>query len=320
MSPPPSDDLPLREIAQTVRYRIVRRVARGGTGAVYEARLPGAEGFEKRVAIKTILPDFAHDPEFRRLFVGEAKLVADLVHENIVQVYHLGIDGEMFFIAMEYVDGVNLDEFLARHAALGRSVPVEIAAFVASRICRGLEYAHAKRATDGTPLGIVHRDVATRNVLVNYEGVVKVGDFGIAKARLVMEQDENVLMGKFEYMSPEQTRGETTDGRSDLFAVGAILYELLVGKPLFAAGSLREVIVKVQAAFVPPSHAIREGLPEKLDAILRRALAPHPEDRFETAGEMGEALEHFLYHDRYGPTNQTLGRYMRSLFAPEPPR
>ncbi len=309
----------LSDFLDARRYRVLRCLARGAVSAVYEAVQFGVEGFEKTVAVKTLRGARAGDPEIRRLFVGEARLVADLVHENIVQVYHLSTAGEVYFMIMEYVDGVNLDRFLARHRELGQPLPIELAVFVASRVCRGLEYAHAKRGRDGKPLGIVHRDISPKNVMVNFEGVVKITDFGVAKARQLMEQRDEIPMGSLEYMSPEQIRGAVTDGRSDLFSLGAVFYELLTGEVLFRGSTVPEVVAAIRSRPLPPREAIRDDMPEALAQILARALERDPARRYAGAGEMGYALEHFIYHDRYGPTNQTLGRYMKRLFPEDAP-
>jgi serine/threonine protein kinase len=306
------------------RYEIVRLVARGGMGAVYEARQLGAEGFAKTVAVKTIRPQWAADDEFVRLFIAEAKLVADLVHENIVQVYQLGRDADRYYIVMEFVHGVTAERFIRNHLDDGDRLPVELGAFIASRVCRGLEYAHARRDGRGRELGIVHRDISPKNVLLNLEGVVKVTDFGIAKARQVMEQDEQLLMGRLEYMAPEQARRRTTDRRSDCYSVGVLTYELLTGTlPSRGAGSL-ERLHRLGMSYSRPVRAVREDLPDDLCEIIDRALQPDPADRFQSAGEMGYALEYHLYHEGYGPTNVTLGDYLKQRFpelaagVPEP--
>lgn len=300
---------------ETRTHRVIRQIARGGMGSVHEAIQFGAEGFRKTLAIKTILPRFVSNAEFVRLFIGEAKLVADLVHENIVQVYQLGRLADSFFIAMEYVDGINLEQFAEEHARRAARVPTELAAFIASRVCRGLEYAHRKRDRDDRPLGIVHRDISPRNVLINFEGVVKITDFGIAKARRLMEQDDEVLMGKIEYMSPEQASGSATDARSDLFSLGIVLHELLGGQRLFRGDSPLQVLASVRTAVIPRLRAYRPDVPDALEGIVLKALERDPERRFASAGEMGHALEYFLYRDGYGPTNQTLGRYVKEHFA-----
>lgn len=296
-------------------YRIVRLVAHGGMGSVYEAHQVGAEGFYKTVAIKSIRARFAKDEEFKRLFIGEAKLVADLVHENIVQVYHLGVDDDLYYIVMEYVSGITLERFIRHHLDHEVPLPVELGAFIASRICRGLEYAHTRRDRTGQPLGIVHRDISPKNVLLSFEGVVKVTDFGIAKAREVMEQDEKVLMGRVEYMSPEQAQRKGTDGRSDLYSLGVLTYEILTGTlPSRGAGSLSR-LHQLGMSYSRPVQAVRREVPDDLAGIIDRALQPDPADRFQHAGEMGYALEYHLYHDGYGPTNVTLGDYLKRTFA-----
>jgi serine/threonine-protein kinase len=306
------------------RYQIVRLVAEGGMGSVYEARQLGAEGFAKTVAVKTIRPHWAADTEFVRLFIGEAKLVADLVHENIVQVYQLGRDDHRYYIVMEYVRGVTVERYIRHHVDHGVPLPVELGAFIASRVCRGLEYAHARRDGTGRELGIVHRDISPKNVLLNFEGVVKVTDFGIAKARQVMEQDEQLLMGRLEYMSPEQAQRSGTDRRSDCYSVGVLTYELLTGTlPTRGAGSL-ERLHQLGMSYSRPIQDVRPDLPDDLCEIIDRALQPDPADRFQSAGEMGYALEYHLYHDGYGPTNVTLGDYIKGRFpelaagVPEP--
>jgi eukaryotic-like serine/threonine-protein kinase len=298
-------------IAGVTQYRIIRPIAEGGMGAVDEALQDGVEGFNKTVAIKTIKGRFAADEEFVRLFIGEAKLVADLVHENIVQVYNLGRSEDRYYIVMEFVEGIPLEQFVAHHKNSATPVPVELGAFIISRVCRGLEYAHCKAGRDGSALGIVHRDISPKNVLVNFEGVVKVTDFGIAKAREVMEQDEEILMGRIEYMSPEQARREATDRRSDLYSVGVLLYEILSGlPPERGAGSLvRQHGLGTSSP--KPIAAVRADVPRDLADIIERALQPDPADRFQTAGEMGFALEYHLYHKGYGPTNVTLGNYLK---------
>jgi len=305
----------LSVIDESRRYTMVRRLAEGGMGAVYEAKQYGAEGFQKTVAIKTILESFSTNPEFVRLFIGEAKLVADLVHENIVQVYHLGKTGNVYYIALEFVEGINLEAFIDYHLERGIAMPIELGAFIISRVCRGLEYAHNKKGRDGQMLGIVHRDVSPKNVMINVEGVVKLTDFGIAKARMVMEQEEGeVLMGKVEYMSPEQARYEHTDRRSDLFALGIVGYELLTGHHIFETEDIYQTLENVKDAPIPHPKTYRPDLPDMLCDILMKALERDLNKRYQTAGEMGVALEYYMYHKGYGPTNVTLGNYLKQSF------
>ena len=295
-------------------YRILRHIADGGMGSVYEAVLLGAVDFQKTVAIKTILEKYAEHSEFVRLFIGEAKLVADLVHENIVQVYDLGLAEGNYYIVMEYVDGLNLEVYIRAHLDQSLPLPADLGAFIASRVCRGLDYAHQSTDRDGVSLGIVHRDISPKNVLLNYEGVVKITDFGIAKAREVMEQDEELLVGRLEYMPPEQATRKPTDARSDVYALGVLTHELLTGElPSRGAWSLQR-LHRLGMSFPKPLRETRPDVPEDLADIVDRALQPDPADRFQTAADMGYALEYHLYHDGYGPTNVTLRDYLRGHF------
>jgi len=313
-------DAQLKSIDESKHYNLVRLLAEGGMGAVYEAEQFGAEGFKKTVAIKTILESFSTNTEFVRLFIGEAKLVADLVHENIVQVYHLGKAGNIYYIALEFVDGINAENFIDVHLERGIPLPLELGAFIISRVCRGLEYAHNKRGRDGQHLNIVHRDVSPKNIMINYEGVVKLTDFGIAKARMVMEQEEGeVLMGKVEYMSPEQARYEATDRRSDIFCLGIVMYELLTGFHIFETGDIYETLENVKSAPIPDPRKYRPEMSDGLCEILMRALERDLQKRYQTAGEMSVALEYYMYHGGYGPTNVTLGNYIRKHFRSETP-
>jgi len=315
-----SDTEELKFISESKNYYLVKKLAEGGMGAVYEAQQYGAEGFQKTVAIKTILETFSTNPEFVRLFIGEAKLVADLVHENIVQVYHLGKTGNIYYIALEYVEGINLEHFLEHHIDRSKELPIELGAFLISRVCRGLEYAHNKKGRDGQPLGIVHRDVSPKNIMMNYEGVTKLTDFGIAKARMVMEQQEgDVLMGKVEYMSPEQARYEATDRRSDIFSLGIVMYELLTGHHIFETEDIYQTLDNVKDARIPHPHEFRKDIPPELCSIMMRSLDRDLKTRYQTAGQMGFALEHYMYHNRFGPTNVTMGNYLKEHFLGQTP-
>ncbi len=210
---------------------------------------------------------------------------------------------------------ITLERFIQHHLDLEMPLPVDLGAFIISRVCRGLEYAHNRCDRDGRELGIVHRDISPKNVLINFEGVVKITDFGIAKALNVMEQDEQILMGRLEYMSPEQARRQETDRRSDLYSLGVLMYELLTGKVPSRGWGPVERLHKLGVAFPTPARMVRADLPEDLCAIVERALAPDPGDRFQAAGEMGYALEYHLYHEGYGPTNVTLGEYVKQHFS-----
>ncbi len=306
-------------IVGTTTYRNVRLIAEGGMGSVSEALQDGAEGFYKTVAIKTIRNRYAADAEFVRLFIGEAKLVADLVHENIVQVYNLGRTDNQYYIVMEYVEGITLEMFIQEHLRRSIPIPLDLGAFIISRVCRGLEYAHHKVGRDGNELGIVHRDISPKNVLLNFEGVVKITDFGIAKAREVMEQNDAILMGRLEYMAPEQARREPTDGRSDIYSVGVLTYETLTGAtPPRGLGSLIR-LHGLNMAFPRPIETLRDDVPSDLGIIINKALQPELTDRFQTAAEMGFALEYHLYHEGYGPTNVTLRDYLKEHFTQNAP-
>ena len=226
----------LKHIFNELHYELTRKIAEGGMGLVYEAVQRGAGNFRKNVAVKLIREEYSTIPEFQKNFIGEARLVADLIHTNIVQTYHLGQVGGQYFMVMELVRGVHLEQLIERHRVLKRQIPVDIAAFIISRVARGLAYAHQKCDVEGRHLNIVHRDIGPKNVLIAYEGDVKLTDFGIAKALDLMYNEEGkVIAGKDEYLSPEQASYAVTDARADIFPLGIVLSEVLLSKNLFRA-------------------------------------------------------------------------------------
>lgn len=298
-----------------VTYLLKRKIADGGMGAVYEAEQFGAEGFVKTVAIKTILPSFAKKEKFVSSFIGEAKLVANLVHQNIVQIHQLGRHEDGYYIAMEYIDGINITDFMAKHRKLRRRLPVELAAYIVSRVCRGLEYAHSKKGADGSPLNLVHRDVSPNNLMITREGEVKLTDFGVAKARQFMEDDEEYLVGSVEYMSPEQAECGAVDARSDIFSVGLVFYELLTGVRVFRCqgDNIEATIEQVKAASIPDPRKSVE-MPESMVRILMKCLERKPDDRIQSAGQLAWLLENEIYSKGYGPTIVTLAKYVEDLY------
>lgn len=310
-----------KEIASRVHYQLVRKVAGGGMGIVYEAIQEGAGDFEKTVAIKLIREEFSSIKEFRKNFIGEARLVADLIHTNIVQTYHLGLIGDQYFMTMEYVNGINLEEFIDRHHETGQLIPVDLAAFIISRVCRGLAYAHQKCDRSGRPLDIVHRDINPRNIMVGIEGDVKLTDFGIAKAiDLMYNKEGEIIAGKDEYLSPEQARREITDARADIFPCGIVLAEMLLGHNPFEADSGPETRQNILKMPIPNFPKMRPDIDKKLAAILKKCLTRPREKRYQSATDLLTALEVYLYSDGYGPTNEKLATYMKELFSEEGPK
>ncbi|MBI5386242.1 MAG: serine/threonine protein kinase [Verrucomicrobia bacterium] len=308
----------LFSIRGDLRYEVVRKLYEGGMGIVYEAEQFGAREFVKRVAIKVIRQSYASQRQFIENFIGEAKLVADLIHTNIVQTYHLGEAGGMFYIAMELIRGVNLEQFTQKLADKQRTLPLELAVFIVSRVCRGLAYAHSKTDKDGRPLGIVHRDVSFKNIMIAFEGDVKLTDFGIAKARGYLQDNEGeVVAGKADYMSPEQADFQITDKRSDLFSVGVVLAHLLLGHNIFKAITSEQSRDRIMTLPIPDFRQLDKRLDDRLNHILQRALVRDLSKRFATADEMLYELEYYIYRTGYGPTNETLGKFIRELFGPE---
>src|SRR6186997_338536 len=240
-------------------YHIVRKIFEGGMGIVYEAEQHGARDFVKRVAIKVIRQNYANQKQFIDNFIGEAKLVADLIHTNIVQTYHLGETRGIYFIAMELIRGVNLEQFAQQLLDKRQSLPKELAVFIVSRVARGLAYAHAKTDKDGKPLGIVHRDVSMKNIMIAFEGDVKLTDFGIAKARgFLVDQEGEIVAGKADYMSPEQADFKVTDKRSDIFSAGVVLAHLLLGKNIFKGPTAEESRQRVISMEIPDFRKLDE--------------------------------------------------------------
>jgi tetratricopeptide (TPR) repeat protein/tRNA A-37 threonylcarbamoyl transferase component Bud32 len=285
------------------KYQLLERLARGGMAEVFKAKSHGVEGFEKILVIKRILPGLTENRQFVEMFINEAKIAVSLNHANVVQVFDLGYADGRYFIAMEYVAGCDLATLLER-APPGGLEP-GLAVFVTGEVAKALDYAHRRRDGERRPLGLVHRDVSPQNILVSFEGEVKLTDFGIAKAASVVEptSDAGVVKGKYAYMSPEQAQGRAVDGRSDLFSLGLVLYELLSGdNPFYDEASVYETLARVRAGRVPPLGDRRPELPAELVAIVERALAPEPADRFEDAGSFYQALvqHQFASGQRFG--------------------
>ena len=304
----------LKHIFNELHFELVRVIAEGGMGIVYEAEQRGVGNFIKRVAVKLIREEYSKIDEFRSNFVGEARLVADLIHTNIVQTYHLGEISGQYFMTMEYVDGVTLEDFIQRHRETKQLIPTDLASFIISRICRGLSYAHQHCDPSGRKLGIVHRDVNPRNIMIAYEGDVKLTDFGIAKALDLMYNEEGlVIAGKDEYLSPEQARREVTDARADLFCCTILLSEMLVGENIFATNREKTTHKNILELSIPDFTEIRSEIDPRLNEILQHGFKRDRDRRYQSAQAMLTALETFLYDDGYGPTNEKLAAYMSDL-------
>jgi serine/threonine protein kinase len=306
-------------IQSDFRYDVVRKIFEGGMGVVYEAEQRGARNFVKRVAIKVIRANYASQKTFIENFIGEAKLVADLIHTNIVQTYHLGETNGVCFIAMELIRGVNLEQFAQQLAEKRKQLPLELAVFITSRIARGLAYAHSKTGTDGKTSGIVHRDISFKNIMIGFEGDVKLTDFGIAKARgFLTDQEGEVVAGKADYMSPEQADFQITDKRSDLFSAGVVLANLVLGHNIFKGPTAEESRQRILKQAIPDFCTLDSRVDDRLNNILQRCLTRDLSKRFANADELMYELEYYIYHAGYGPTNETLGKFIRELFGQMP--
>ena len=301
------------------KYLLLDRIAIGGMAEIFVAKAFGVEGFERILAIKKILPNMVEDGEFTSMFVDEARIAVQLNHANIAQIYELGRHEESLYIALEYVSGRDLRALMDRCRRQSVRLTVPQACYVAGAMLEGLDYAHRKKDAQGRPLGIVHRDVSPQNILVSFEGEVKVVDFGIAKAAIRNQATQaGVLKGKFGYMSPEQVRGQPIDARSDLFAAGVVLYELLTAEKLFTAESDFSTLEKVRNADVPPPRVHNEAIPPELERIVLKALAREPADRYQSASDLHEELSGFALADGGRPFGRKhMATLVRDLFAEE---
>ncbi|HYI00284.1 serine/threonine protein kinase [Hyalangium sp.] len=299
------------------RYELVSHLGRGGMAEVWRARLLGEAGVTKPVLIKKVLPEYANDEAFIAMFISEARISATLSHGNIAQVYDFGrVDGD-YFLAMEYVDGQPLHRMFKRALRSGMSsLPIPIAVFIALELCRGLHYAHTRLDKNGRPLGIVHRDISPDNVIVSYEGQVKIVDFGIAKARELrgFSTEPGVVKGKYLFFSPEQAQGEEVDARTDVWATGIVLYQLLCGRMPVEAETPHVAMHRLARGEFPRPVALRPELPAALDAILMKALAVTREERYESSHAFGDALTEFLYSTTPRFSALSLSHFVQELF------
>ena len=310
----------IKHIFNELHYEMTRKIAEGGMGVVYEAVQLGAGNFRKVVAVKLIREEYSALEQFQQNFIGEARLVADLIHTNIVQTYHLGHVGGQYFMVMEFVRGINLEQFIERHRQLGRPVPADLAAFIISRVARGLAYAHNKCDREGRHLNIVHRDIGPKNIMLAYEGDVKLTDFGIAKALDLMYNEEGkVIAGKDEYLSPEQASYVVTDARADLFPLGIVLSEVLLSRNVFYSTERAQSRRNILNLAIPQFSSLRPDIKPDLEAILQRCFQRDRDLRYQSARELLTDLELYLYRDGYGPTNEKLGTYIKELFEVRDP-
>jgi serine/threonine protein kinase len=295
-------------------YRLLERVAVGGMAEVFKAMRSGVEGFEKVVAVKRILPHLSDNKEFVDMFINEAKMVAGLTHPNIVQIFDLGKIDKTYYIAMEYVHGRDLRSIMKRAKDRGIRIPMDLTVLIVGDICSALEYAHRKKDSRGRPLRIVHRDVSPQNMLLSFEGDVKLTDFGIAKAAArATTTDRGALRGKLLYMSPEQAHGKPMDCRSDVFSLGITFYEMVTDQRPFLASSEKSILEMVRECKVASPISINSRVPERLDKIIMRSLARDPDDRYQDASDMYKDLERFL-RERQSLTQVELARFMEVLF------
>jgi serine/threonine protein kinase len=298
-------------------YQLIDRIAVGGMAEVFKAKRAGVAGFEKTLAVKRILPHLSDNEEFVNMFVDEAKMVSGLTHPNIVQIFDLGKIEKSYFIAMEYIHGRDLRTILKRTKEKELRLPLDLALRIASALCAALEFAHRKKDERGRAMEIVHRDVSPQNILISFEGDVKLTDFGIAKAATkASSTDRGALRGKLLYMSPEQAWAKPLDRRSDLFSLGLVLYEMITDEKPFLAGhdgSEMTILEKVRRCEIAPPRSRNPKIPESLDRLVMKALARDPDERFQDAAEMNRALERVM-RERQPLSQAELKRFMELLF------
>jgi serine/threonine protein kinase len=300
-------------------YVIIKHLSTGGMAEVYLARVSGVRGFTKPVALKVILPHLAADSVFIKMFLNEARLVVNLSHDHIAQILDLGECEDRYYIAMEFAHGRDLQQITSRTRRSDRLLPLPYAAKLVSQIAEGLYYAHTKTDNSGQSLGIVHRDVSPHNVIVTFDGTAKLIDFGVAKARISYEEEEEggVLKGKFSYMSPEQIRGMPLDPRSDIFALGIVLWEICTGATLYRESSELLTMEAILRKPVPKPRDMRGDMPPDLEAIILKALAKRTVDRFQTAQEVHAALDGYLARSGWSVGSPHLAKFMKKLFPDE---
>jgi serine/threonine protein kinase len=300
------------ELGRGGRYRLVRRLATGGMAEIWLARQSGIAGFEKQVVVKRTLPQHAGDDAFITMFLDEARLIASLHHPNIVQVHDIGVEREHYFYVMEHLEGADLARVVRMLERQAERMPLEHAILIAMGAAAGLHAAHEARDVDGRPLDVVHRDVSPGNLVVTFDGSVKLIDFGVAKAaRRRTVTRHGVVKGKIAFMSPEQLQCKPLDRRSDVFALGILLHELTCGGRLFDGASEFDIMKQIVERPVPRPGERVPGYPSALEAVVLRALARRPEDRFETALDLFVALEQVAGELGLSPSQWALGRWLR---------
>ncbi len=291
-------------------------LAAGGMARIYIGRTTGIGSFERHVVLKLITPERANDHTAVQMFLDEARLAASLNHQNVGQVFEVGEDSGIHYLAMEYVHGQDLRALLAKAGSQGTRVPLELALTVVTGAAAGLNHAHERRGPDGVPLGIVHRDVSPSNIMIGYDGSVKLLDFGIAKATArSVETQSGIIKGKFAYMAPEQCRGRDVDRRSDVFSLGIILYEISTQHRCFRADSDFDTMHRIVTGDVVRPTRLVQGYPQALEAIVMKALAVDANQRYQSAGLLLEAIESFAVSARMSLSTMSLGRFMRDMFG-----
>lgn len=300
-------------------YTLLRRIARGGMGEIFLAKQSLPRGYERPLIVKRILPHLSDDDQFVEMFLREAHTASRFQHENIVPIYHVGEEDSQYYIAMEYVQGKALRSLLLRVAENGVNIPAEIACYMISCVCKGLYYAHNKTGPGGEPLNLVHRDVSPQNILISYEGGIRLIDFGITKAAGSRSLTHpGTLKGKIPYMSPEQARGEPLDHRSDIFSTGVLLFELLVGEPLFSGTSDYQILEMIRNFSVEEIVQKKMGnLPSSVQKTLVMSLQKEPEKRSREIREMYTDLDHFLVTRNFSNGAAALALLMNRLFSQE---
>lgn len=305
------------EPKQFGKYYLIEKLAVGGMAEIYKAKTFGVDGFEKELAIKRILPHCSADKDFIGMLIDEAKLSVLLSHANIVQVYDLGKVGDDYFISMEFIHGVNLRDIMYRCREGKIPIPIDIAVYIISEICKGLDYAHRKTDQHNVPVGIVHRDISPQNVLISHEGEVKIVDFGIAKAAMnISHTMAGILKGKIAYMSPEQAMGKPIDQRTDIFSTGILLYETITGTKLYTGESQFEVLKKIRTSRITTDN-LPEAIPTSLRPVLAKALAYDTGNRYQNAGDFQIDLTKYLYSTHIDFSPRKLAAFIKEIFLSE---